>query len=603
MPSFDNPFTVQTPEDVPAEEAVALFVPMFGDFPKVGQPGHVFLHGPRGSGKSMIFRYMQPDCQMLVKGVSDLQSIEYLALYVPLKNCDLKLTELQRLEGQHASVILNEHFMVTYITTKVIASLLNLPMETLPDGSLEGVRSVYEDVFLSPLLGMGFKRPPEPEPSSVADYFVAMRNISESLFTNVTAYLRRVAFSADAVPFDAPLCGYLDFLLPFLGAVRKLSFMPPAGTPIFLLIDDADNLNLTQTRILNSWVSSRTSSVVSLKISTQLQYKTRYTVTGQTIETPHDYSEVNISTIYTAGGRGQYRDRVRNIVQKRLSLFGISATPEEFFPVDAKQESDIAIIADKYKKSWAESGRGSRPADDSYRYARPDFMKGLAGISKSSPSYSYSGLDQLVHISSGIVRYFLEAASHMYSNIRAITPVGEIRCIPPGVQSEVARAEANDFLFEDLGRLRDDESDLSPESTDVAKLMRLVSGLGGLFRLILLSDRSERRVFSIAFTDEPSEELRQVFRLGVRYGYFHESTIGNKDGTGRTRLYILSRRLAPLFNLDPTSFAGYLFVKGVVIEQALRNPDAFLRAMEPRISGRGALYDDDLEERQMKLFD
>ena len=63
--SFDNPFTVTSPENMSAEDTFSLFVDVFSDFPKVPDPGHMFLHGPRGSGKSMMFRYLKPDCQCL----------------------------------------------------------------------------------------------------------------------------------------------------------------------------------------------------------------------------------------------------------------------------------------------------------------------------------------------------------------------------------------------------------------------------------------------------------------------------------------------------------------------------------------------------------
>ena len=98
--------------------------------------------------------------------------------------------------------------------------------------------------------------------------------------------------------------------------------------------------------------------------------------------------------------------------------------------------------------------------------------------------------------------------------------------------------------------------------------------------MLLDSDRAERRVFSIAFSDKPDKEVLSILRLGTEEGYFHESTIGNKEGTGRTRLFIMSRRIAPCFNLDPTSFAGYLFVTNERVRQATQNPKAFLRDVE-----------------------
>ncbi|MGA2265316.1 MAG: hypothetical protein ABSH10_02670 [Phycisphaerae bacterium] len=604
MPSFDNPFTVQSPEDLPAEEVVALFVPVFGDFPKVPRMGHVFLHGPRGSGKSMIFRYLQPDCQLLVNGKSRLSDLEHYSVYVPLKNCDLKITELRRLEGQHASVILNEHFMVLYIATKAFASLSTGALDNLSNGDVNATRSYCESTFVSLLRRCGLS---DGDVSfegcaTARGYILRLQEICERLFGEVRSYLRKLAFTKEPMPFNGPLCGYLDFLLPALKALNALPFMPGPDKPVFLLVDDADNLNLTQTKILNSWVSSRTSSVISIKVSTQMQYKTYHTVTGQTIDTPHDYSEVNISTVYTAGGKAKYRERVGEVVSKRLKLFSISASPEEFFPCDDEQEARIREIADKYKLQWEESGRGYRPVDDAYRYARPDYIRSLAGPAKSSYTYSYAGFDQLVHISSGVIRYFLEAAAQMYSTVRSHESTYKVGRIPPGIQNDVVRDQANAFLFEDLEKIRDDAAEEAPEEAVVSGLHRLIRSLGGLFREILLSSRSERRVFSVAFLDAPSERLREAFKLGIRYGYFHVSTIGNKEGTGRTRLYILSRRLAPLFTLDPTSFAGYLFMRSSLLENALQqDPDSFLRTMEKRIRGPGA--DDVLEERQLKLFD
>ena len=45
-----NPFAVQTPEDMHAQEVVDLFVPDFSDFHKIPLAGHAFLNGSRGGG-------------------------------------------------------------------------------------------------------------------------------------------------------------------------------------------------------------------------------------------------------------------------------------------------------------------------------------------------------------------------------------------------------------------------------------------------------------------------------------------------------------------------------------------------------------------------
>jgi type III restriction enzyme len=238
----------------------------------------------------------------------------------------------------------------------------------------------------------------------------------------------------------------------------------------------------------------------------QIRYETYFTTSGSTIDTPHDFSEVNISTIYTGSRKSKYRDRVEAVVKKRLKLVNIDASAIEFFPEDEDQEKEICRLGEKYKTDHqGGKGRGYRPSDDAVRYARPDYIRSLAGPHKQSHSYSYAGFEQLVHLSSGVIRYFIEPAHKMFSETLAKYPPKPpniaITHIPPGIQSDVVRDEAVRFLFDDLEKLEQDKSNVAPPKELLRKLDNLIQGLGGMFRQCLISDRSERRVFSIAFAD------------------------------------------------------------------------------------------------------
>ena len=72
------------------------------------------------------------------------------------------------------------------------------------------------------------------------------------------------------------------------------------------------------------------------------------------------------------------------------------------------------------------------------RYARPIYMQSLAGSKKASSKYSYAGFEQLVHISSGLIRYFLEPAALMFSEQTAQS-LGEVKQIDPGIQNKEVR--------------------------------------------------------------------------------------------------------------------------------------------------------------------
>ena len=179
--------------------------------------------------------------------------------------------------------------------------------------------------------------------------------------------------------------------------------------------------------------------------------------------------------------------------------------------------------------------------------------------------------------------------------------------IPPNIQDRILFEYSNRLLFAEFEKLEQEEasrvgqapaSEQSLTVSEATKLRNLINALGGMFRAILVSDAAERRVFSIAFSNGPDEEVAAVLKLGVKYGYLHKSTIGNKEGTGRVPLYILTRRLAPSFKLDPTSFAGYKFVTNDAIKQTLYSPSRLINAV--KIKGFDAVMS---SSDQMSLFD
>lgn len=589
----NNPFQITTPEDLTAEEMVQLFVDVFSDFQKVIDPGHVFLMGPRGVGKSMMFRYLQPDCQSL-KHKCGIDRLPFFGIYIPLKNTNFKMTELKRLEDRHASDILNEHILVTFFAVKIFESLSQSGCET-DDIDVELVKKFYS-TFIE-LLSDGRDYDTFDENCTVKDIFKKISLIMEKKYKDIMNYTKRLAFTKELIPFEEEIYDYLDFLLPVLDNLSNIINQ----STIYLLIDDAQCLTETQTCILNSWVSTRTSRRVSFKISSQYNYKSFYTIQGSTIDSPHDFSLIDMVSIYTGTNRSKYRDRIEEIINKRLKVFGINSCVEEFFEKDVEQEERIKEIAEEYKKKFdMGEGRGHNRNDDAIRYARPDFIKGLAGQSKNSSTYSYSGFEQLVHLSSGVVRYFLEPAHLMYAKEWAIKDDKDkvVSKISASVQNDIVRDEANKFLFNELERLKLGGHTEAIPSSDIEMLTNLIKGLGGLFREILMSERSERRVFSIAVSDKISEKVERILTLGVQLGYFHQSTIGKKNALfgGRTKLYIMNRRLAPIWTLDPNGFAGYLFVKNEILEQALVNPDA----MNKRIHKSLDLNQDYI---QLSLFD
>jgi hypothetical protein len=186
----------------------------------------------------------------------------------------------------------------------------------------------------------------------------------------------------------------------------------------------------------------------------------------------------------------------------------------------------------------------------------------------------------------------------MYSTEKGRDPGKRVVRVAPIVQDQVVRRFAEELMLSEFDKLTD-----APSSTESLgdegpkyRLHRLIRFLGGLFHLKLVSNDSERRVFSVALSDDPPAILADTFALGVQQGYFHRTTIGNKDGTGRASMYVLTRRLAPYFTLDPTSFAGYVFMSSAKIIEGMNDPERFLRRLQDKT-------EHEMESHQLILFE
>lgn len=590
-----NPFDVKTPEKLGASEIHELFVDVFTDFGQVKEVFHTFLNGPRGSGKSMMFRYMMPDCQMLDKDCT-LTDLDFFSLYIPIKLTDINYPELDRLKN-NSNTFINEHLLTIYVAIKCFKDLKTYDLTSYT----KEFETFYNDIFLwyvdisgEDTSGLNIQL------ESSDEYLNKIIRVLERMFIKCKQYCVRVATSPNSTDeYKGALCNYLDFLYPILLGLRKLSFMPD-GKPIFLLIDDAGYLNTIQTKILNTWVSYRNSSEVSLKISTQLDYKSYKTITSKTIDSPHDYSQINIATIYTSSNK-KYYHRIENIVRKRIKKYlDREIEPSDFFPPDEKQAQEIKAFYEKIRKENENPNKPYAGRDAARRYATSEYVKHLRKT-RSGGTYNYAGFDNLVNISSGIIRYFLEPASRMFSEYQTQNNESDssISFIPNRIQNEEILKFSEKFLEDEFKKIFEEHGELNGNEklSKADKLYNLLEGLGGMFSKIFVSDRTERVVFSVALNNTPDKELKEVIDLAMSYGYLHQSSIGNKQGTGRSRLYILSRTLAPYFKLDPTGFKGYKFMNSEILKISLVNPKKFIEISTKSFSV------DNPESEQKSLFE
>ena len=573
--NMSNPFEYIGPEEMTPEQIKQLFVELYSEFPRITRSGNVFITGARGTGKSMMIRYAMPDVQILINGGRLFSELDYIAFHVKIKRTQINYTDLGVLDDIYAPYYINEHLLTVYVLMFALKSLSELRIKGFRKKSYE---KFLNNTYLRYLRLANCKDEITPSFESANAFFNSLYNHAEEMNAQLISYMASIETKREVsiAPYNLPLLSFLRFIVPVFSELNKLPGFPK-GKDVHIYIDDADYLSETQTEILNSWIACRTQPKISLKIASQnRKYKKYLTPTGVLVEAPHDYYHINISDIYTTRV-SDYAKKAKSILEKRLEQADILCGIQDFFPVYDRQEEGIEGERQKIREGYPVSGIGSRVDDDIRRYAIPNYIKSLSGQSKNKMTFRYAGVDNIIHLSSGVIRYLLEAACDMYDEVeKRLSGEQQITHIPSDIQDDVMRAKAKSYLFNEIYKLDVAVTDEKDEvavgyRTKTQRLQNLLRAMGQTFSEILLSERSERKVFSIALSNQVDNDVRETLELGVELGYLHESRIGNKEGTGQTQLYIMNRCLAPIFTLDPTGFSGYLFMTNEDLKFAILN--------------------------------
>lgn len=580
---MNNPFSVKTPETLKPSDIASLFVDVFSDFPRLLEPEHTFLHGARGTGKSMMLRYLEPQVQIAASKVEIANELMHYAVHLPIKKANYSLSELERLKGA-PYWLMSEHILIINAVVHVLRSLEELALIKDNQLSADDANLLHTE-FLKLIDRSSFESLKLSDATSIE----SLRKFMDQEHKVALDYLRTLTFTSELVPYAGSLYGYADFFIPFIGLIKSLEITPSG--PIYLMMDDADNLPIRMQQVVNSWVSYRTTDQLCLKVSTQLKYKTWRTVQGDLIESPHDYSEIDINNVYTSKQHGHYFERVHKVVERRLAVNGFSnVSPEVFFPKNPKQEMELLKVKEKIKSNWEkDDGVSSRSTDDVTRYSSSEYMKILAKDKKKN-HYSYSGFRSIVDLSSGMIRYFLEPAARMYADVSASSTESTIECIPYQTQDKVLAKWSEEFLLADFEKLKNEEGtadDAGEFRKKAEKLRNLIDAIGTCFQTKLLSDDSERRYISFMPSSKISKDVEQTLDLAVEWGYLHRSSIARKEGIGRNQLFILNRRLAPYYKLDAAGYAAHLSVTPEHLDLALQNPKAFVKERLKNIGDGG----------------
>ena len=549
-----NPFELVTASKLTAEDAISLWCDD-SRLDRVRGGESCFINGNRGTGKSMLFRILQSDCQELLdpKGKRN-----FLSIYFAVRDSDLMVEELELMQTHRQKSALSESHMSLLVVRQLFIALTKTP-EVVPIDCWDELLKLAVNRVRT-----AFDFSTAVSPQIEGDSFeVVLRRIIEVLdveTARLVNHVQRQLYEPER-GYEGPLFFFDSLLAPLADFFwERVKFC------LFVLVDDGDDLPLSHTVVLNSWIARRRNSVV-FKVSTMYSYKTYETRSGSRIQQPHDFIDYDIATRFLEDDSEDYVGLLRQICTKRLKQAGVCddagqvVDPDVFFPRDKTQEQCLVETRARLTKEYKERYSGRAVSDNVYRHLTSEYMKEL-NQRRALGSYRYAGFKTLAVLSGGLVRDFIICAQQMYDDASR-NHHESIKVIPPNIQNEVVRKRADAVLSE----IEDARQRRAGSEEDWLAVGRLVAGLGATFKKKMLSDDSERRVFSFAFQSRPKDNLLRLLDLAVREGYLVRGFISKKEGIGRRYLYVLTRRVAPAFSLDVSAYSGYLSVEPRVVDR------------------------------------
>jgi hypothetical protein len=381
----------------------------------------------------------------------------------------------------------------------------------------------------------------------------------------------------------------------FLEFVRKAAGIK---VPFFLLFDEANELSLIQQQCVASLIAHRTQKTLCIKVASQRHgYRPGQSLEGQVDET-HDYTSLDLDELYTSHQEAYY-GRLKAIAGWRLLNAGVHKEITEYLPANQAELKALEKAKEIAGQRYESIPAANRPLD------KVNFVKKYAPaivyqeVLSHKAHKSYAGFDNLVHLSSGIVRSFLDCCSKMFTRYTQKHPGEEPQFIPVLIQDAVIREYADEFV---QAQILDKIEELDPKSQERKELQRLhnlLLGLGSLFRARLMDkDSREPRIISVSLKDQPAEDLKRILNLAEREAFLHYKWYRSKRGDHNLQCYVLNRRLCPHFNLDATGFQGRLEVSSEELTQALSDPKGFVK----KILGRRLRRNDERTD-QVGLFE
>lgn len=585
---LNNPFEHSYPENFSSKDIHNLFVKEYTEHNSLTAFKHTIVEGSRGSGKSMLLKFLEPACQEIEYGGWDnflKKTKAFIGIYINCNTGDYRKSEFEELlRGKDVSQILAEKIIVHEFIVRIAEWVLKTISEQIKS-KLKEDEKVFEKIILA-LDKKGLYCDNTEYPKTLAGLKSILANERNLVRQSLVDFLTKYAVSDNRLNYSGnftdPSFNEDSFLFVLFSSLRSL--MGADDMPFFLLFDEAGDPMLLpiQQKIINTFITQRIQNLLCVKVSVRPEsYRTDDDLFGRYIQHIHDYDTINLDSLYTNNTQAYYQ-RILKISNKRLKLAGSEVTDIQKLIPERKSEIEKMKKAGEFTADEFENLPEDRKIEDKQnyinKYARARFFQKF--LAKSP--YWYTGFNNLVHFSAGITRSFLDPCFEMvekYMQKHPNTNIKTIKFIPPEIQWATIRDFSNNFIEQELlGRIRRRDK-TSEERKILQYLFNLIESLGEAFKIRLQNpkNRYPRIIsFSIKETIIKDADLAAVLKKALQECFFQKRWYRGKSGYEMLECYILNRKLCPRYGLDLSGFQGRIELSQDILKLAMEDKSKFI---------------------------
>ena len=575
----ENPFESVNADGLDYIDIPHLFVSEYTDFQTINKHFDTLLEGQRGTGKTMVLRYIAFESQIHEwidryrkngdEFFADTQ--HFVGIYCRLEQGVFDKTDLDSAVNDVRKDQLFEHRLVLYCLSKSLETLLAVFKFRTVFG--EGIRRLKRrlNVILS-----------EPAIEACQDWKEILTFASDTIDAKVLEEDVHLASLSSSAPTE--FLPYLTLSGQFIPLLKLLQEILGLKIPFFILLDDFDVLRVSQQMCVFRTASARQHDLVCFKYGIMsLGKKTNLAGTNRRYREGDDYDRVPFDWTYK-GSQVDYNQVVSLITKARLA--SKTWPRDDFAEFLAEWAYGVKLriqVKEEMVKEWAALPLDKRPETKENYWTKYGNARFFQILRKKKIRHRYAGFQDILDISSGIFRQYLEICKEIVSKALSQGWVpSATKPISAEIQNDAIRRYSQNMMHELQQTAGSADTLLSGDIKITSKQMvTLVESLSNLFYDRLHAKMREPEVFTFSIRDNlaANKHAKLLLDVAVRESILQEREDPyppKTSGGPPLPTYMMNRRLIPRRDLSPR-MQGRIEMVAQDIVLSATNPEAFHR--------------------------